>query len=83
MNKSPGADGFTSEHLLYSHPSVTVFFSKLLNLMLTYEVVPKDFSHSIIVFIPKGSGGKISNSSGNYRGNSIYPILAKVYERCL
>jgi len=82
-NKSPGPDGLTAEHLLYAHPSVIVFFSRLLNAMLTYEIVPKHFGHSITVFIPKGSGGRCSNSSDDYRGISIYPILAKVYERCL
>ena len=82
-NKSPGADGLTSEHLIFSHPSVIVFFSKLLNIMLLHEIVPNEFSHSITVFIPKGSKVKCSTSSDDYRGISIYPILAKVYERCL
>jgi len=53
MNKSPGINGQTAEHLLQAHPAVTVTITKLLNLMICHEYVPEIFGHSITTPIPK------------------------------
>jgi len=53
MNKSPGIDGLTAEHLLHAHPAVSVTVTKLLNLMICHEYVPQIFGHSITTPILK------------------------------
>jgi len=50
--------------------------------MSYFEYVPGDFGKSTTYCIPKGDRGKCSNSSENYRGTSISPLLAKIYEHC-
>jgi len=82
-NQSAGFDGLTAEHILYAHSILIVVITRLLDVILSYELVPKAFGHSITFLIPKGDKKCSSNSSENYRGISISPIFSKIYELCL
>jgi len=46
-NKTPGVDGITIEHILNAHPCTISILTRLFNLMILHEYVPKNFSHSV------------------------------------
>jgi len=68
---------------LYAHPIINVVITRLLDVILSFELVPKAFGHSITILIPKGDKKCSSNSSENNKGISISPIISKLYELCL
>lgn len=80
--KAAGHDCLSPEHLLYSHPCLTLYLCKLFNLMLDKGYVPKDFGIGVIVPIIKDKNGDAC-SSDNYRAITISPIISKVFELCL
>ena len=57
--KAPGADNLTTEHVKFSHPSVTVHLCRLFNLMLKHSYVPNEFGHGIIIPLIKDKNGNI------------------------
>ena len=54
-------DGLSAEHLQYSHPSLCVVLSKLIQLMMLCSIVPEGFKRSYIVPIPKPKEVYIAN----------------------
>jgi len=51
--KAADAVGLSAEHLIYSHPSVSVVLAKLFKLIMLYKHVPAGFRCSYIVPVPK------------------------------
>jgi len=51
--KASDVVGLTAEHLLFSHPVLSVILSKLFQLVLTTCHIPNGFKHSYIMPIPK------------------------------
>ena len=51
--KAADMDGLTAEHILYSHPALSVLFCKLFKLIIACKYVPVGFRHSYIVPLPK------------------------------
>ena len=51
--KAADIDGVSSEHLMYSHPSICVVLCKLFNLIMEHRYVPSGLRNSYIVPIPK------------------------------
>ena len=82
--KAAGFDEITSEHILYSHPALSLVLTRLFNIMLVNGVLPDNFYESYTVPIHKtdNTGVKELNVS-DFRGISICPVLSKVFEICL
>ena len=82
--KAPDIAGLTSEHLVHSHPSVSVVLCKLFKLIMQRRYVPVGFRHSYIVPIPKIKDTRVKSMSCNdFRGIAISPIVSKVFEHCV
>jgi len=82
--KAPDIAGLTSEHLLYSHPSVPVLLCKIFKLIIQRKCVPEGFTHSYIVPIPKIKDSRIkSMTCDDFRGIAISPLISKVFEHSI
>ena len=55
--------------------------TKLLNLLLREEYVPKQLEKGVIVPIPKGDKDK--GLKDNYRVITLLPVISKVFEECI
>ena len=82
--KAPDIAGLTAEHLIHSHPAISVVLCKLFKAIMKCGYVPVGFRHGYIVPIPKvkQTCGK-SLSCDDFRGIAISPLIAKVFEHCL
>jgi len=82
--KAADVTGLTSEHLIYSHPSIAVVLSKLFQLVMLYGHVPSGFRHSYIVPVPKIKDCRTKSIACNdFRCIAISPILFQVFEHCI
>ena len=81
--KSPGHDGITTEHLLNCHPILFTLLAKLFNLMTIFSYVPLDFCKGITVPIPKNESLHGVQTIDSFRGITLSPVLAKVFEHCI
>jgi len=80
--KAPDIAGLTSEHLVYSHLSVSVVLCKLFKLFMQRRHVPAGFRLSYIVAIPKIKDVK-SMSCNDFRSIAISYIVSNVFEHCV
>ena len=80
--RAAGSDGITAEHLLHSHPLLTVLLSFLFRMMLLHNFVPDAFCLGMIVPLVKGDDLDTTNAD-NYRAITISPCISKVFEMCL
>ena len=82
LNKSPGFDNISAEHLVYGGPTLYIHMCLLFNAMMQHCYVPQDFGLSLIVPLPKDKHGDIRNTD-MYRGISLSPMMAKLFEYTL
>ena len=82
LGKAAGIDNIVAEHIVYAHPAVVFHLTKLFNLIICHGYVPNTFGHSIIVPLIKDRCGDLTKLS-NYRGISLSPVTAKLFEACL
>ena len=81
--KAAGIDGLMAEHLLFSHPVLSVILYKLFNLIITLKYIPRGFKLSYLVPIPKPKDHYCKAlSCDDFRGIAISPIISKVFEYC-
>ena len=82
MWKAPGIDGITNEMIkkIGDFPEVLASFTQIFNKIQKENVVPNQWSESIICPIPKD--GDLTEL-GNYRGISLISSVAKLYARAL
>jgi len=81
--KAPDMIGLSAEHLIFSHPILSVILSRLFRLILLSGHVPLGFKISYIVPIPKQKDFlSKSLSYDDFRGIAISPIISKVFEYC-
>ena len=82
--KAADIDGLTAEHILHSHPILSVILSKLFQLILKCRHVPTGFRYSYTVPIPKPKDCRTkAMKCDDFRGISISPILSKIFEYCI
>jgi len=81
IGKAPGFDGVVKEHLIYSHPCLTVYLTLLFNMMIQHSFVPDDFGIGVIIPIIKDRLGDTSDVT-NYRGITLSPVVSKLFEYC-
>ena len=82
LNKSPGFDNISAEHLVYGGiggPILHVHLCLLFNAMIQHCYVPQDFGFSLIVPLSKDKHGDTSRLD-MYRGISLSPMVAKLVE---
>ena len=80
-HKAPGWDHITGECLQYGGDYMIKCLTWLFNVMTKFECVPQYFKRGIIIPIPKGLKDK--QFQDNYRGITLIPVIAKVYEKCI
>ena len=77
--KASGPDGLATEHILHAHPLLVTHLTKLFNDILVHAYVPLLFGSGVVIPIIKDKSGNISDPD-NYRGITLIPILAKLFE---
>ena len=81
--KAAYIDGLTSEHILFSHPVLTVIITRLFQLILLTQHIPSGFKYSYIVLIPKLKDTRTKAiSCDDFRGIAITAIWSKIFEYC-
>jgi len=79
LGKACGPDGLMAEHLLYAHPLLVIHLCALFRAMITSSCVPDGFGCGFIIPLLKDKSGD-ANSLDNYRGITLVPIIAKLFE---
>ena len=77
--KAPGWDCVSSEHVKYGGCRLRTCIKYLFQIIVKYEIVPVHFKLGIIVPIPKGT--KCQTNQDNYRGITLLPVIAKMFEK--
>jgi len=81
--KAPDIEGLTAEHLLCSHPALSVFLSRFFQLILLTSYIPSGFKVSYVVPIPKLKDFRSKAlKCDDFRGIAISPLLSKIFEYC-
>lgn len=79
LGKACGPDGLSAEHLIHAHPILVVHLCALFRYMIVHQCVPDDFGKGVIIPLLKDKLGCI-NSLDNYRGITLIPVIAKLFE---
>ena len=77
-HKSAGQDGITNEHNQFDRHHLVVHLCLLFTAMLRHSFVPSSFQFGIILPIPKGKHGDLSNLV-MYRGISLTPAVSRLF----
>jgi len=79
MNKAPGPDCISAEHLLYADESLRFFLSELFNMCIVHGYIPNSGLNTTIVLIRKNKNGNMSDTS-NYRPVAVATVVSKLLE---
>ena len=79
LNKSPGPDCISEEHLLYADESLRFFLSELFNMCIVHGYIPNSCLNTTIVLIYKNKNGNMSDTS-NYRLVAVATVVSKLLE---
>jgi len=79
LNKAPGPDCISAEHLLYADESLRFFLSELFNMRVVHGYIPNSCLNSTIVPICKNKNGNMSDTS-NYRPVAVATVVSKLLE---
>jgi len=82
LGKACGPDELSAEHLVNAHPMLVMHLCALFRALLSTGCVPDGFSEGIIIPLLKDKTGNI-NSLDNYRGITLIPVIAKLFELIL
>jgi Reverse transcriptase (RNA-dependent DNA polymerase) len=77
--KASDLDNLSAEHVIYSHPLLSVALSKLYNVMLLTAYVPDAFGYSYTVPIPTIEHCNKPKTCSDFRGIAISQILSKIF----
>jgi len=79
LKRGKAADifGLSAEHLLFSHPILSVILSKLFQLIWLTGYIPEGFKYNYIVPIPKPKDCHSKTMTyDHFRGIAISPIIS-------
>ena len=79
INKAPGYDEVTTEHLKYGGACLTELLCDLYNMVVKEEYIPLSFKCGVLVPLYKGKDTCIFDPN-NYRGITLLPTFNKVLE---
>jgi len=77
LNKSPGPDCISAEHLLYADESLRFFLSKLFNMCIAHGYIPNSCLNTIVPICK--NNGNMSDTS-NYRPVAVTTVVSKLLE---
>ena len=81
MGKLPIIFGLSAEHLIFSHPALSVVLARLFRLILVSGYVPRGFKISYIVPIPKPKEFMSKSLSyDDFCGIAISPMISKAFD---
>ena len=81
LNKAPGWDGISPEHVKYGGIILHKVLTSIVNSIIFNEYIPPHFKKGVIIPIPKGS--KDPTIKDNNRGITLLPVLSKIFENVL
>ena len=79
LNKAPGPDCISAEHLLYADESLRYFLSELFNMGVVHGYIPNSCLHTTIVPLCKNKNGNMTDTS-NYRPVAVVTVVSKLFE---
>ena len=79
LNKAPGPDCISAEHLLYADQSLRFFLSELFKMCIVRGYMPNSCLNTTIVPICKNKNGNMSDTS-NYRPVAVATVVSKLLE---
>jgi len=79
LNKAPGPDCISAEHLLYADQSLRFFLSELFNMCIVHGYIPNSCLNTTKVLICKNKNGNMSDTS-NYRPVAVATVVSKLLE---
>ena len=80
--RAPGLDNICTEHLIYSHPLISVHISMLFNVCLTHGFIPNRCIASVITPVVKSNKNSVRDVS-NYRPIALASTFSKLFELIL
>jgi hypothetical protein len=78
---APGIDGVQPEHIKHAGKLCIGTLTSLFNSISITEHVPSQFKYGVIIPIPKGDKDRALQN--NYRGITLLPCIAKLYEKAI
>ena len=79
---APGLDNIWTEHLIYSHPLISVHISMLFNVCLTHGFIPNRCIASVISRVVKSHKNSVRDVN-NYRPIALASTFSKLFELIL
>jgi len=79
LNKAPGPNCISAEHLLYADESLHFFLSELFNMCIIHGYIPNSCLNTTIVPICKNKNGNMCDTS-NYRPVAVVTVVSKLLE---
>jgi len=79
LNKAPGPDCISAEHLLYGDESLHFFLSELFRICIVHGYIPNSCLNTTRVPICKNKNGNMSDTS-NYRPVAVATVVSKLLE---
>ena len=82
LNKSPGLDCISAEHLLYADESLRFFLSELFNIIMciVHGYTPNSCLNTTIVPICKNKNGNMPDTSNYRRPVAVATVVSKLLE---
>jgi len=79
LNKAPGPDCISAEHLLYADESLRFFLSEQFSMCIVHRYIPNSCLNTTIAPICKNKNGNMSDTS-NYRPVAVATVVSKLLE---
>jgi hypothetical protein len=79
LHKKDGNIGLSSDHFINAAADLSVHIAFLFSAIISHGCVPRDFSTSTIIPIPKKRNVN-STDSDNYRGISLSSVFGKIFD---
>ena len=79
LRKACEPDELSAEQLVNIHPMLVMHLCALFRSLLFYGFVPDGFGRGIVIPLFKDKSGNV-NSLDNYRGITLIPVIAKLFE---
>ena len=80
LNKAPGPDDITNEHIKYGGQQIVKYLTRLYNMIIKVEYLPLSFRHGSIIPIYKRNN-KDKSSPNSYRAVTLTSTLGKLLEK--